>query len=493
MVLQRAFLYFACFLFSNVCVLAKDNVGILLQKLETAKHDSERVHLLTKLSGRYLHVNPDSSLYYARKAYSIASKYKEPRQLADVYYYLAESSLRSSLLDSAYVYLELEKSLRIAIKDTYNLAFNYRKFGDLYYQKGQLIKATKNYTAAFRLWNLTKKTWDCANVSVDMGNVNYTQRKYDEAIMYYKRATVGYLEKHDTASAQAVQLNIASIYMEQERYDESRQVMKNIKENELNKHPVEVIHVYHSNNLTLSAHFGEFDKAKYFLEKTIYYYQKTESPLVKMNHAMAMTQYYLALKNYKQSIEWGLKLKDIAKETHTLDYERMAFNLLARSYSGSGNFEKAFECMVSFDQIKDTIMSSENRRQVTELQSEFESEKKDLENQSLRAESKAKDAELEKSIAESKRQNVMVISFAIGLVLSTVFLYLIYRSLRENKKKNKIIEEQKKEVDRAYLKLDVRNKEVIDSIKYAKRIQQTLMSSEKYIDGNLKRLSKSQD
>jgi len=52
------------------------------------------------------------------------------------------------------------------------------------------------------------------------------------------------------------------------------------------------------------------------------------------------------------------------------------------------------------------------------------------------------------------------------------------------------IEEQKALVDKAYAELQEKNKEVMDSIYYAKRIQAALITSEKYIENAFNRLMK---
>ncbi len=53
-----------------------------------------------------------------------------------------------------------------------------------------------------------------------------------------------------------------------------------------------------------------------------------------------------------------------------------------------------------------------------------------------------------------------------------------------------VLEEQKQKVDEAYEELQAKNKEVMDSIRYAKRIQTALITSEKSIANSLKRLIK---
>jgi hypothetical protein len=50
------------------------------------------------------------------------------------------------------------------------------------------------------------------------------------------------------------------------------------------------------------------------------------------------------------------------------------------------------------------------------------------------------------------------------------------------------IAKQKKLVDIAYHRLHDKNQEVLDSIRYARRIQQALLTNEWYIEKHLKRL-----
>ena len=49
--------------------------------------------------------------------------------------------------------------------------------------------------------------------------------------------------------------------------------------------------------------------------------------------------------------------------------------------------------------------------------------------------------------------------------------------------------QQKLQVDEAFVHLEEKNKEVMDSIHYAKRIQTALLTSEKYIERKLNALN----
>ena len=59
-----------------------------------------------------------------------------------------------------------------------------------------------------------------------------------------------------------------------------------------------------------------------------------------------------------------------------------------------------------------------------------------------------------------------------------ILAIVIFRSFLQNKKKNKLIKEQKHLVEE-------KQREIIDSIRYAQRIQKAFMPSEKYLEKNL--------
>ena len=76
------------------------------------------------------------------------------------------------------------------------------------------------------------------------------------------------------------------------------------------------------------------------------------------------------------------------------------------------------------------------------------------------------------------------------LLLVLVFSLFLLNRFRITQRQKLVIEEQKVLVDKAYENLHEKNKEVMDSINYASRIQRALLPSQKYIANNLIRLRK---
>jgi hypothetical protein len=90
-----------------------------------------------------------------------------------------------------------------------------------------------------------------------------------------------------------------------------------------------------------------------------------------------------------------------------------------------------------------------------------------------------------------KQKQKMFLWFTIcGLGVVIVIAGLIFRSLQLNKKKNKIISDQKILVEHQKKEVEEKQKEILDSIHYAKRIQRALITNEKYITKKLNDLKK---
>ena len=83
--------------------------------------------------------------------------------------------------------------------------------------------------------------------------------------------------------------------------------------------------------------------------------------------------------------------------------------------------------------------------------------------------------------AEKKRQNIWIWLIAIVAFFVALITIVVFRSLQIARKQKLIIEYQKELVEE-------KQREIMDSIYYARRIQRSLLPTEKYIDKSFKRL-----
>jgi serine phosphatase RsbU (regulator of sigma subunit) len=159
-----------------------------------------------------------------------------------------------------------------------------------------------------------------------------------------------------------------------------------------------------------------------------------------------------------------------------------------------GNASTALRYYKEYMAIKDSLINDEKSKEATRKEMSFTFAKKQLKDSiEYMQQKKIKDLQLSEQAATIKSERMQKTGLYIGLVLLLVLGIVSYRSYRIKKKDNLVIVRQKHEVEvqkqlietQKHL-VEEKQKEIIDSIKYAQRIQHSLMPTHAYIDKILK-------
>lgn len=236
-------------------------------------------------------------------------------------------------------------------------------------------------------------------------------------------------------------------------------------------------------------------------------------------------------KDYPKAIEYLSEAEKMGNQFADLYNLQYLYKGMYLSHAGIGEFGKAYEYQKKYLEIRDSTLNSEKQKQINELEAKYENEKKEqqiqvlnrdnkisqlqllrqqetltlqeAENEAkqksillLEKESSLKEAELEKEKSKSEaernkaalanqqkaaaeqeaaNQKKIVYLFAGGSLLLVFFLFSLYRGYRQKKKANEEILQQKKIIEQQKEIVEERNKEVTDSINYAKRLQEAIL------------------
>jgi serine phosphatase RsbU (regulator of sigma subunit) len=83
------------------------------------------------------------------------------------------------------------------------------------------------------------------------------------------------------------------------------------------------------------------------------------------------------------------------------------------------------------------------------------------------------------------QKSILYVSIGVILLIS-ILAFISYKNFRQKKKANIELVQQKKEVELQKELVEEKNKEITDSITYAKRIQKALLANDKLLDNHLK-------
>ena len=155
---------------------------------------------------------------------------------------------------------------------------------------------------------------------------------------------------------------------------------------------------------------------------------------------------------------------------------------LARSYYKLHKFKEAYDYFNIYANLKDSILSENTQKQIAEMQTKYETEKKEADIKLLNADKALQEKEI-------RQQRMVIIGFVVGFVLILIFSIIIYKQYRDKRRANILLAQQKEEISMQRDEIEKQKeiaehqrdeiteqkREIDDSIRYAKRIQNAVM------------------
>lgn len=190
--------------------------------------------------------------------------------------------------------------------------------------------------------------------------------------------------------------------------------------------------------------------------------QLKNNKLIMYNYySLGMLNYFS--KNYNKAIEYLNKTLEVGQTTAMLGILGQAHYKLSRVYEIIGNARLSLIQFKKYAELKDHQFSENSQKVIMEMQTKYETDKKEQEIKLLNNEK-----ELQESVI--KRQNMVLGFFVLGFLIVAVFVILLKRQInakqrayKELEEKNELISDQKREIE--------------DSIHYASRIQRAVVPS----------------
>lgn len=365
--------------------------------------------------------------------------------------------------------------------------------GIIYENTGSPDNALKDYLDALKIREQTKDELGQAMAYGNIGNV-YSNKGVDELSLDYYLKALKIFEKLDKKVYMAFSyVNIGLIYSSRKEYATALDYYNNsIKNFTIVNEEMGMANALNNIGLVHLA-LKSYDSAIVYYENALSIYEKISDESGSAAAIINIGDAFLAQKKFSSAEEYFQKGLNIAMNVGHLDWQKNAYKGLSQLAMITSDWKRAYEYFELYTLLKDSIFNEETSLNLVSLQNKYEMDKKAKEIDLLNKEKLI--AKQKEKLAESdskKQKSLLYFSIAIlGLVL--VFSVFMYRRWKYSLKQNKLIASQKKHVDLAYEQLGVKNdiiesknKALTDSILYAKRIQDSLLPSDKYIERNLK-------
>lgn len=414
------------------------NTDSLENLLRQDRHDTLQYQTSIMLAKVNLTTDIEKALMFGKQALEIAERLDDKRRIGNAYNFIALGY--DFKCDYGAMSKYALKGLKVGeeINDPVVLGQALNNLGNLYIYQGQYDKSLEYFLRFYDLSVKTNNRKTLSSVANNIGVVYEKKGNYKEAFRYYNEAL---------------------------KIREELDIKQGIAES--------------LNNLG-NILYAEKDYAK-----CSEYYQKAQAMSMEIGdqHNVAGLYINLArvcrdqgdLKCSLKNLEEG---KKIASEIDAQDLLADIYSDLGETHAQLNNYKDAYSSVRQYATLKDTLFNEQSTQQIAEMQTKFETEKKEKEIELQKAQIASKESELSK-------QTTQKYALAGGLAVAVLLAGLIFMALRSKHKANKIISLQKNEVELQKAIVEEKNRDILDSIHYAKRIQNALLKEEAHVSMHL--------
>ncbi len=393
---------------------------------------------------------------------------------------------------------------------------------------GEFCRLSSRYDDALRMFEqIVEKSKTCGLKKGEASGLNgigiIKRRKGDlrQALDYFQRSAaisdkIGYESMHNNTMN-----NLALVYDEMKQPLKAKVIYVKLIPVLREQHEVKMVINTLMNLGNLYLYLKQMDSALICLKES---YEMSEKYDLKKNIGAAclnLGNFYIATKDLAEAEKYFIRSLEIRRQTNDRSGEALSINNLCQLYyetkqparaeklileaikineetgdslqlkdsyenaslvyASLNNYTKAYEYRLMYEELDHKVYNSENNRIMNEMQSKYESEKKDQQNLMLTKEN-------ELSAKTIHQQKILTYFIVVGLALTILLAIFIFRGLNQQRKANKIISDQKQAVHEQKEIIEEKQKEIIDSIRYAKRIQSALLANKElfttHIPGN---------
>jgi tetratricopeptide (TPR) repeat protein len=363
------------------------------------------------------------------------------------------------------------------------IAFCHKLQGILYDQKSQYPAAVKEYLLASHDYRLEKDSMGDAKCEANIGIILEHSKKYEEAIGYFYNSLKYFQKVNLLPAVFLVKENIGLSYMQLGLSDSTLKYFRDL-EKQLSTFPSQKANLLENLGLAYAS-TKNYELSVGYLKQSIAEYEK---------NAPDNPRIYLCIQNLANTLQQCRRSREAlpyAEKTlayyiaNEMEYTREGVSLyegLARIYESLNEYQKESHAFYMMSVIKDSIYNTENLQQLNAFKAQYEDEKKKLLIDKLNLE---KDLQNKLFDTEQKRKRILSVALVIALLCLMALSYLMLQKIKDNH----LIRIQKKDIEQRSLLLEVKQKEILDSIHYANRIQNALLPNEYSIEKILKKLN----
>ncbi|MBK6951807.1 MAG: tetratricopeptide repeat protein [Crocinitomicaceae bacterium] len=395
----------------------------------------------------------------------------------DLDYELNERIIEICLLNLQRPINDTEKLFfKTELSYAYNIAGNYFEI------IGNYPKAIESLNKSLKIAEDLQNLRGIANANNNLGNSYRRLEEQDKAIVYYEKAVVYWKKIEDQHGLATTYNNLGLSYSEKKIFDKAKPFLDESKQLFLELDDKSGLGLVNHNIGQLFIWQNQNDSALIYFQKSLELYREvgTKSQIASNLRHISIIAFNEALafkksgdqKNYSTKLNEADQLANeslhFSENSSSLEDLRLSLQQVYLIQKEKEEYRDAFFTLEKYIEQSYVADSLENRKLFFEQSYKAEYNAKYERDSLLRIEEKKLNQ------VNLEKERVQKYSLYGGLILLLIFIGFIYNRFKITNRQKNIIEEQKDLVEE-------KQKEILDSINYAKRIQNAILPSQRVV------------
>jgi tetratricopeptide (TPR) repeat protein/serine phosphatase RsbU (regulator of sigma subunit) len=459
-------------------------IDSLKQVVATATHDTIIIKALIAWDNIIWRSDPNLDIELNEKMEALCAKnLKKKITSAERAFYVDEHSTTLNNLGGIYFnkgdynkaldYFNQSLKVKKKIGDKRGVSMAHTNIGSVYKERGNYIKALEHYAKALKIEEERGDKQGAAGTLNNIGMLYQNQEEFESALDYFTRSCNLYKEIN-TKRGIAITLNnmgginrsMGNIEKARELFKQSLKIREEINDKKGISGSLVSIGISYQND-------GDYDTAIDYFNKSVKISADVGNKIELSNAYINLGLAYKDQGLFAKSIDYGNQALALGQESGDIINVKRAAESLIESYKATNNHKQALKMFELYITSKDSIQNEANQKEMIRQEYKYDYEKQHLSDslgfkREKEVEQLAHDAELEK---EEQQRYVLYGGLGFLLLLGG----MAFRGYQRKRKDNILITEQKEEVELQKEIVEEKNTEILDSITYAKRIQEAIL------------------
>lgn len=427
---MKKFLITFCFLLSGYISFSqyKREIDSLQKLAPTITVDSLKVDVLNDLGGFRIKARDyNNALDDFLEAQSLSKKANYKKGLGNTYHLIGVLLLNKNSYSDVMDYFNKALAIKRELGDKKGIADVISNMGVAYCDLGDYSKAVEKYYEALKIREEIDDVEGHGISLISIANIYFLQANYKTALDYYSKAlSLKGINRYKFFISE-VNTNVGMAYVKLKDYDKALPYLNlaiKISEEIGDKQGV-AINISNLGDIYIGK--KEYPKALELLNEALVLFEEISDKkyIAEINNVLGNV--YDSIHQPEKAKVYFLRQLELAQSINSKLNIQNAYEGLSRVSMRKKDYAAAYEYIKLYKAIEDSIQSESVKKSIAELETKYNTQKKEKEIELLKAEQKIRDTQ------NQKRNQLIFGSIAIMITLVVVFGLLYNRSQLQKK------------------------------------------------------------